>query len=326
MTSVLDSGRFILGPEVRPSSARPPSTSAPPTASASQRHRRPRAGAARARRRARRRGHLPAYTFYATPEAIAAVGATPVFVDIEPGTLPARPRRGRGAIMERTRAVVAVHLFGHPAPMAALRAVCDPAGVPVLEDAAQAIGARLGGGACGSLGAAATFSFFPTKNLGGFGDGGLVTTDDAGVAETRAHPALPRLARQADLRAVGHELAARRAAGGAPARGSCPSSTAGTPRAGRRPSATASWASASTSSCPTRPAARADLPPVRRAHRGARRARGGDARSAASARRSTTAARTTCSPCSRTSATARAACPRPSAPPARPWRCRCSRP
>ena len=146
------------------------------------------------------------------------------------------------------------------------------AGVPMLEDAAQAIGARLGDRPCGALGAAATFSFFPTKNLGGFGDGGLVTTDDAGGRGHGAHPALPRLAGQADVRARRHELAPRRAAGGAPARAAARARRAGTPRAGRRPSATASWASASTSSCRRRAGRHAaDLPPLRRAHGAARR-------------------------------------------------------
>jgi dTDP-4-amino-4,6-dideoxygalactose transaminase len=126
----------------------------------------------------------PAYTFFATPEAIAAAGGTPVFADIEAGGgFQLDPAAVEAAITERTRAVVAVHLYGHPAPMDALKAVCEPRGIPILEDAAQAIGARLDGGACGSLGAAATFSFFPTKNLGGFGDGGLVTTNDADVAD-----------------------------------------------------------------------------------------------------------------------------------------------
>jgi len=184
MTSVVDSGRFILGPEV----------------AAFEREAAAYVGAAHATGVANGTDALvlalralgvgpgdrvvcPSYTFYATPEAIAAVGATPVFVDIEPGTFQLDPAAVE-RVLDGVRAVVAVHLFGHPAPIDRLRAVCDPAGVPVLEDAAQAIGARLGGRPCGSLGAAATFSFFPTKNLGGFGDGGLVTTDDPGVEET----------------------------------------------------------------------------------------------------------------------------------------------
>jgi dTDP-4-amino-4,6-dideoxygalactose transaminase len=125
----------------------------------------------------------PAYTFFATPESIAAVGATPVFADIEPTTFQLDPDDVAARVTERTRAIMAVHLFGHPAPMAALRAIADRHGLVLIEDAAQAYGARLDGRPCGSLGDIATFSFFPTKNLGGFGDGGLVTTDDEEIAE-----------------------------------------------------------------------------------------------------------------------------------------------
>jgi dTDP-4-amino-4,6-dideoxygalactose transaminase len=125
----------------------------------------------------------PAYTFYATPESIAAVGAIPVFADIEPTTFQLDPAAVQAAIGPATRAIMAVHLFGHPAPMRALREIADAHDLVLIEDAAQAFGARLDGRPCGSLGDVATFSFFPTKNLGGFGDGGLVVTDDAEVAE-----------------------------------------------------------------------------------------------------------------------------------------------
>jgi dTDP-4-amino-4,6-dideoxygalactose transaminase len=125
----------------------------------------------------------PAYTFYATPESIAAVGATPVFADIDPATFQLDPASVEAAIGPATRAIMAVHLFGHPAPMRELRALADAHGLVLIEDAAQAFGARLDGRPCGSLGDIATFSFFPTKNLGGFGDGGLVVTDDEEIAQ-----------------------------------------------------------------------------------------------------------------------------------------------
>ena len=125
----------------------------------------------------------PAYTFYATPESIAAVGATPVFADIDAATFQIDPAGVEAAITERTRAIMAVHLFGHPAPMRELRAIADRKGLLLIEDAAQSYGAKLDGIRCGAIGDIATFSFFPTKNLGGFGDGGLVTTNDAAVAE-----------------------------------------------------------------------------------------------------------------------------------------------
>jgi dTDP-4-amino-4,6-dideoxygalactose transaminase len=120
----------------------------------------------------------PAFTFYATAEAVARVGATPVFCDIDPATLNLDAADVAGHVGERTKAVVAVHLFGRPAPLDEL-----PDGVRVVEDAAQAFGATLHGQCVGSIGAVATFSFFPTKNLFGLGDGGLVTTNDEPLAE-----------------------------------------------------------------------------------------------------------------------------------------------
>jgi dTDP-4-amino-4,6-dideoxygalactose transaminase len=120
----------------------------------------------------------PSFTFFATAEAIARVGATPVFVDIDPATLNLDPADVAAKRTERTRAVLAVHLFGRPAPLGEL-----PTDVPVVEDAAQAFGAVLDGARVGSIGAAATFSFFPTKNLFGLGDGGLVATSDGALAD-----------------------------------------------------------------------------------------------------------------------------------------------
>ena len=123
----------------------------------------------------------PSFTFYATAESIAAVGAVPVFADIEDETYCLDPAAVEAAITPRTRAVMPVHLFGHPAAMGLLRAICAKHDLALLEDAAQAYGASLDGVRCGALGDAATFSFFPTKNLPCFGDGGLITTPSAEV-------------------------------------------------------------------------------------------------------------------------------------------------
>jgi dTDP-4-amino-4,6-dideoxygalactose transaminase len=120
----------------------------------------------------------PAFTFFATAEAVARRGATPVFADIDPATLNLDPADAADRLSERTKAILAVHLFGRPAPVNEL-----PEVVPVVEDAAQAFGATLGRERAGSLGAVATFSFFATKNLFGLGDGGLVAGDDATVTE-----------------------------------------------------------------------------------------------------------------------------------------------
>jgi dTDP-4-amino-4,6-dideoxygalactose transaminase len=122
---------------------------------------------------------LPAFTFYATAEATAAIGARPVFCDVDPATFCVTPDTVRAAMTPATKAIVPVHLFGNVAPVAELREL----GVPVLEDAAQAAGAALGGTRAGALGEAATFSFFPSKNLPCMGDGGAVTTHDDEVAE-----------------------------------------------------------------------------------------------------------------------------------------------
>jgi dTDP-3-amino-3,4,6-trideoxy-alpha-D-glucose transaminase len=122
---------------------------------------------------------VPSFTFYASAEAIPPTGATPVFCDIDPETYCVTAETVRAALTPRTKAVIAVHLFGNVAPIAEIEAL----GVPVLEDAAQAAGSRSAAGRPGALGAAATFSFFPSKNLGCFGDGGIVTTSDQAVAE-----------------------------------------------------------------------------------------------------------------------------------------------
>lgn len=127
---------------------------------------------------------VPSFTFYASAEAIAAIGARPVFCDIDPTTFNVTAATVEAALTPNTRAVVAVHLFGLPAPVPRLRDLLRPRGISIVEDAAQAAGAKLDGAPAGSLGDAATFSFFPSKNLGAFGDAGIVTTNDDVVADT----------------------------------------------------------------------------------------------------------------------------------------------
>ncbi|MCK9608637.1 MAG: DegT/DnrJ/EryC1/StrS family aminotransferase [Methylomonas sp.] len=118
-----------------------------------------------------------AFTFIATAEAIKYVGATPVFVDIDPGTFNITPQNILKAITAKTKAVMPVHLFGQPADLPAIKAICDNNGLKLIEDCAQSFGATVNNQQTGSFGDAAGFSFFPSKNLGCFGDGGLVATD-----------------------------------------------------------------------------------------------------------------------------------------------------
>ncbi|WP_437810475.1 DegT/DnrJ/EryC1/StrS family aminotransferase [Sorangium sp. So ce1078] len=125
----------------------------------------------------------PAYTFFATAGAVHRAGARPVFADVLPGSYNLDPASLARALTARTRAIIAVHLFGGCAPMDELLAVAGGRGVPIIEDAAQAFGAERGGRRAGALGLMGCFSFFPTKNLGGFGDGGLVTTDHDDLAD-----------------------------------------------------------------------------------------------------------------------------------------------
>ena len=122
---------------------------------------------------------VPSFTFYASAEAIPPTGATPVFCDIDPQTFCITAETVAEALTPRTKAVIAVHLFGNLAPVGEI----EELGVPVLEDAAQSAGSTGKHGRPGSLGKAATFSFFPSKNLGCFGDGGVVVTSDEDVAE-----------------------------------------------------------------------------------------------------------------------------------------------
>ena len=180
VTRVLDSGRYILGPEVD-------SFETEFAAYCGARHAVGVANGTDAITIALRAMGVtpgddvvvPSFTFYASAEAIPAMGANPVFCDIDPDTYCVTAETVRAALTSRTKAVIAVHLFGNIAPVAEIEAL----GVPVLEDAAQAAGSNSEAGRPGALGSAATFSFYPSKNLGAFGDAGAITTDDTALAD-----------------------------------------------------------------------------------------------------------------------------------------------
>jgi len=123
------------------------------------------------------------FTFIATAEAILYVGATPVFVDIDPKTFNIDPNQIEAAVTPKTKAIIPVHLFGQPADMSSIQAIADKHNLKIVEDCAQSFGADITGKQTGSMGDAGAFSFFPSKNLGCYGDGGLVTTQDAKMAE-----------------------------------------------------------------------------------------------------------------------------------------------
>lgn len=131
------------------------------------------------------------FTFVATTEAIGIVGATPVFVDIDPRTYCMDPALVEAAITPRTRAIMPVHLYGQPADMDPILEIAQRHNLAVIEDCAQSIGADYGGHRTGALGTFGCFSFFPTKNLGAYGDGGMIVTNDAQLAQRvralRAH-------------------------------------------------------------------------------------------------------------------------------------------
>jgi dTDP-4-amino-4,6-dideoxygalactose transaminase len=177
---VIDSGRFILGPEVdafeREFAAFCGAHSAIGVANGTD--------ALTIALRALGVGEgddvvVPSFTFYASAEAIPPTGARPVFCDVDPETFCVTPETVRAALTPRTKAVIAVHLFGNVAPVPAIEAL----GVPVVEDAAQAAGSTSSAGRPGALGELATFSFFPSKNLGCFGDGGAITARDDALAD-----------------------------------------------------------------------------------------------------------------------------------------------
>jgi dTDP-4-amino-4,6-dideoxygalactose transaminase len=136
------------------------------------------------------------YSFFATAGCVARLGATPVLVDVDPATCNLEPAAVGAALTPRTRAVIPVHLYGLCADMDPILDAASKAGIAVIEDACQAIGATYNGRQAGSMGTAGCFSFFPSKNLGAFGDGGLVTTRDASLAQEirllRNHGAEPK--------------------------------------------------------------------------------------------------------------------------------------
>jgi dTDP-4-amino-4,6-dideoxygalactose transaminase len=122
---------------------------------------------------------VPSFTFYASAEAVVTAGARPVFCDVDPNTRNVTAETVKAALTPRCKAVLAVDLFGNPAPVPEIKRL----GLPVLEDAAQAAGACLPDGRAGAFGDVATLSFYPSKNLPGLGDGGAIMTDDEGIAE-----------------------------------------------------------------------------------------------------------------------------------------------
>lgn len=136
------------------------------------------------------------FTFFATAGCVSRVGALPVFVDIDPRTFNINPAKIEAAITPRTKAIVPVHLFGQMCDMDAVMEIADRHGIPVIEDAAQAISATYKGRKAGSIGAIGCFSFFPSKNLGGAGDGGMCVTNDAKLNEMlllmRSHGSKPK--------------------------------------------------------------------------------------------------------------------------------------
>jgi dTDP-4-amino-4,6-dideoxygalactose transaminase/acetyltransferase-like isoleucine patch superfamily enzyme len=137
-----------------------------------------------------------AFSFFATAGCVARVGARPVFVDIDPDSFNLDPGKLEAALSARTKAILPVHLFGQAADMTAIARIAAARGIPLIEDAAQSLGASWSGKQVGRFGAFGCFSFFPSKNLGGFGDGGLLTTEDDALAERarllRTHGAKPK--------------------------------------------------------------------------------------------------------------------------------------
>ncbi|MCM3111979.1 DegT/DnrJ/EryC1/StrS family aminotransferase [Lederbergia lenta] len=137
-----------------------------------------------------------AFTFFATGGAIVRAGATPVYIDIDPITFNIDPSKIEEAITDKTKAIIPVHLYGQMADMITIKKIADKYNLVVIEDAAQAIGASQHGKSVGELGTAATYSFFPTKNLGAYGDGGMIVTNSTDLAEKasviRVHGSKPK--------------------------------------------------------------------------------------------------------------------------------------
>ncbi len=144
---------------------------------------------------------LPSFTFFATASAVTRLGAKPVFADVDPVGFNLDPEAVGRLVTPATKAILPVHLFGQCAAVDAISRIAHPRGLAVIEDAAQAIGAELEGRRAGSLGQIGCFSFYPTKNLGGAGDGGLLTTNRDDLADTlrllRVHGMRPRYYHQA---------------------------------------------------------------------------------------------------------------------------------
>lgn len=137
-----------------------------------------------------------AFTFFATGGAIVRAGATPVYVDIDPVTFNIDPQKIEAAITDNTKAIIPVHLYGQMADMEAIKGIAEKYQLVIIEDAAQAIGSKQNGKTVGELGTAATYSFFPTKNLGAYGDAGMIVTNDNQLAEQarviRVHGSKPK--------------------------------------------------------------------------------------------------------------------------------------
>ena len=126
---------------------------------------------------------VPSFTFFSTAGSVYRLGARPVFADMDPNTFNINPEHMQALITDRTKAVIPVHLFGQAADMNRIKEICGPRSIKVIEDAAQAIGAEYHGQRVGSPGDAGCFSFFPSKNLGGMGDGGALVTRSQDLAE-----------------------------------------------------------------------------------------------------------------------------------------------
>ncbi|MDN4072006.1 DegT/DnrJ/EryC1/StrS family aminotransferase [Fictibacillus terranigra] len=139
---------------------------------------------------------VPSFTFFATAGAVARAGAVPVFVDIDPKTYNIDPAKIEAAVTEKTKAIIPVHLYGQMADMEPIAEIAKKHSLAIIEDAAQAIGSKYKGKNVGELGTTATYSFFPTKNLGGYGDGGMIITNNEDIAETmrviRVHGSKPK--------------------------------------------------------------------------------------------------------------------------------------
>ncbi len=139
---------------------------------------------------------LPSFTFFATASAVTRLGARPVFADIDPQTFNIDPQHVASLVTPATKAIIPVHLFGQAVDTTALAQIAQPRGIALVEDAAQAIGAEIQGRRVGSIGAIGCFSFYPTKNLGGAGDGGMLTTQSDDLADRlrllRGHGMRPR--------------------------------------------------------------------------------------------------------------------------------------